>query len=201
MSNEYLCKEDLTKERTPSELWDWLIQKVKQICATKEGLEDFRLQKGLLKQLVEEVTPLAMFGKHKFGVITQILLQPVIGNQNYDAIITDLTSKFAHQSYLEITQSHEGEKEYLRRLFLQRVGFTFGHGHIIKEGTKKAGLKLSLIPQAVNTANVAREELKRILDAAKRKEGKDYPVSTSLIIIFDDDRFFRLNISDSVLVS
>ena len=97
MSNDHLCKEEIEKERTPTELWDWLIQKVEQICSTKEGLEDFRLQKGLLKQLVEEIAPLAIFSKHKFGDTDQVLFQPVIGNQNYDAVVTDLRTKPASQ--------------------------------------------------------------------------------------------------------
>ena len=115
MASECVSQDDLTKERTPSELWDWLIHKVKQICSTEEDIEDFRLQKGLTKELVKEIRLLAIFGKHKFGDTDQVLLQPVIGNQNYDAVVTYLRSKPAYQSYLEITQSCEGKNDYWRR--------------------------------------------------------------------------------------
>ena len=64
---------------------------------------------------MEEAYPLAIFGWRKFGNTDQILLQPVIGNQNYDAVVTDLRSEPASQSYVEITQSHEGESDYLRQ--------------------------------------------------------------------------------------
>jgi len=36
-------------------------------------------------------------------------------------------------------------------------------------------------------------ELSRILDAAKRKEGKDYPPNTSLLIKFNDSHRFLSN--------
>ena len=39
----------------------------------------------------------------------------------------------------------------------------------------------------------------KIIDAAKRKEAKDYPVNTSLVIVFDDDRFFRRAMDDTNL--
>ena len=115
MSNEGISREELTKKRTPSELWNWLIQKVKKICSTDEGIKDFRLQKRHTKEFVEEIRPLAIFGMHKYADNNQVLLQPVIGNQNYDAVVTYLRSKPAYQSYLEITQSCEGKNDYWRR--------------------------------------------------------------------------------------
>ncbi len=44
MATQRCCQEELERERTPSELRSWLDKKVEQICTTKEGLEDFRLQ-------------------------------------------------------------------------------------------------------------------------------------------------------------
>ena len=64
---------------------------------------------------MEEVYPLAIFGRRKFGNTDQILIQSVIGNQNYDAVVSDLKSEPASQSYVEITQAHEGESDYLRQ--------------------------------------------------------------------------------------
>ena len=77
MSQERVSKEELTKNQTPLELWNWLIQTVSQICPTNEGEKDFRLQKGLLKQLVEEISPLAIFGMHKYGDNKQFFLQSI----------------------------------------------------------------------------------------------------------------------------
>jgi hypothetical protein len=185
MIEERCSKAEIEKERNPSELYDWLNQKVKQICSTKEGLKDFRLQKGLLKQLVEEVAPLAIFGKQKFDDTDQVLLQPVIGNQNYDAVVTDLRTVPASKGYIEITQSHEGEDDYLRRCELLKEGYVFSKAPVIKTGKGKSRT-VSIPPAATSVEERVKSEMNRILDAAKRKAGKDYPVNTALIISFDD---------------
>jgi hypothetical protein len=198
MSNEEIDIQELTERRTPSELMSWVEQKMGQIESTDEGERVLILHQGLAKQLMEEVYPLAVFGCRKFGNTDQILMQPIIGDQPYDAILTDLRSKPASQSYLEITQSHEGENDYLRRLVLQKRGIIFMPSHVTKAGTKKTGLRVSVSPDA-NSGEVAPSELKRIYLAAERKAAKDYPVNTSLIIVFHDDHFFKRHIDDAKL--
>ncbi|MFC1985628.1 hypothetical protein ACFLWC_01375 [Chloroflexota bacterium] len=148
-------------------------------------MKDFRLQKGLLKQLVEEVVPLAIFGRHKFDDTDQVLLQPIIGNQNYDAVVTDLRTKPASKGYIEITQSHEGENDYWRRLKLLKNGSVFRYATVIKVGKGK-NRTVSITPEATPVEERVKNELNRILNAAKRKTGKDYPVNAALIISFDD---------------
>jgi len=199
MSNEVINIEELTKKRTPSELLNWVKWKMEQIGSTNQGERALRLHEGLAKQLMEEVYPLALFGWRKFGDTNQILMQPIIGNQGYDAIVTDLRSKPASKSYIEITQSHEGENDYLRRLVLQLQGVTFGHSPVIKRGTKKTRLQISIAPKATTPGEVAEDELKRIFNAARRKEAKYYPINTSLVIVFDDDWFFRRAVDNRYL--
>jgi hypothetical protein len=196
MSNEDISREELTKKRTPSELLSWVNWKREQIASTEEGERTLILHEGLKKQFEEEVYPLALFGQHKFGNTDQILMQPIIGNQSYDAVITDLRSKPAFESYVEITQAHEGENDYLFRFVLSRQGITFGHSPPIKTGTKKTGLRVSIPPQVFSPSEVATKELEKIVDAAKRKAAKDYPINTSLIIFFDDDLNFRRVVDD-----
>jgi hypothetical protein len=198
MSNEGISREELTKKRTPSELLNWVNWKRERIASTDEGERTLILHKGLAKQFEEEVYPLALFGLRKFGNTDQILMQPIIGNQSYDAVVTDLTSKPASRSYIEITQSHEGENDYLRRLVLGYRGFAFGHSLAIKKGIRK-NRRVSIPPQVVSPSEVARDELRRIVDAARRKEAKDYQPNTSLIIVFEDDWFFRQAVDDSHL--
>jgi hypothetical protein len=196
MPNEVINIEELTKKRTPSELLSWVNWKREQIASTEEGERTLILHEGLKKQFAEEVYPLALFGQRKYGDTDEILMQPIIGNQGYDAVITDLRSEPALESYVEITQAHEGENDYLFRFVLSRQGITFGHSRPIKAGTKKTGLRVSIPPQVVSPSEVATKELKKIVDAAKRKAAKDYPINTSLIIVFEDDWFFRKAVDD-----
>lgn len=179
MSSEFISKEEMTKSRTPFELMDWEKQKRRNIASTPEGESALMLNKGLAKQFNEEIYPLAIFGCRKFGNTKQILLQPIIGSQNYDAVVTDLSSKPASQSYIEITQAHEGIGEYLLRCALDKQ-------RIVMRGPFKVDV-------------VACEELERIVEAAKRKKAKDYPKDTSLIIVFKDGGFFRPSVNDKYL--
>ena len=198
MSNEGISVEELTKKRTPSELLNWVDRKREQLASTEERERALILHKELAKQFEEEVYPLALFGQRKYGDTDQILMQPIIGNQSYDAVVTDLRSKPASESYIEITQSHEGENDYFRRLVLGHKGFVFGHSRAIKKGTRQ-NRQVSIPPQVVTPSDVARDELGRIVDAARRKEAKDYPANTSLIIVFEDDWFFRQAVDDTRL--
>jgi len=199
MSNEGISREELTKKRTPSELLSWVKWKREQIASTEEGERTLILHEGLAKQFEEEVYPLAIFGQRKFGNTDQILMQPIIGNQSYDAVITDLSSKPASESYIEITQAHEGENDYLRSCVLAQQGIVPMHGPVTKTGTKKTGRKISTPFTAANADEVATKELKKIVDAVKGKAGKDYPINTSLLIVFDDGLSFRLAVDDRYL--
>lgn len=190
MHEDILNEHELTKERTPAELLSWVEATIERIGSTDEGEKALRLGKGLVEKLTAEVSPLAIFGVHKFGKSVTVKLKPVLGNQNYDAIVKDLKTDPPSLSYIEITQAHEGENEYLRRLILQRNGVVFPTSDIKKKGTKRTGLEVSTKPKAVEVNEIIHDELGRILDAAKRKEGKDYLPNTSLVIKFSDSHRF-----------
>jgi hypothetical protein len=200
MPNEVIEIEELTKKRTPLELLNWVNWKRDQIASTEDGERTLILHQGLVKQFAEEVYPLALFGQRKYGDTDGILMQPVMGSQGYDAVITDLRTKPATESYVEITQAHEGENEYLFRVVLSQQGFAFGHSRAIKKGTRR-NRQVSIHPQVVDPNEVATKELRKIVDAVKRKAAKDYPISTSLIVIFEDDWFFRKALDDRHLDS
>ncbi len=194
VSNEDISIEELTKERTPSELLSWWKRKNDEVYySTNKGRKALRLHEGLAKQFMEEVLPLALFGVHKFNNTEQILVQPVIGCQNYDAVVTDLRTTPASKSYVEITQSHEGKESALRRLALFQSGSVPGYGKIIKTGTKRTGIQVYAEAEAFPVeAPPSDDDLEKMLAAAKKKEGKSYPANTSLIIFFDSLHLARV---------
>jgi len=119
-------------------------------------------------------------------------MQPVIGNQPYDAVVTDLRTKPPTRSFIEITQSHEGRDNYLRRRELLEKGHVFPYAPVIKTRAKgKKGQAFSIPPEANSVEERVENERRRILAAAKGKEGKEYPPNTSLIIFFDDAPHFQ----------
>lgn len=186
MNNVFVVEDELTAERTPAELADWVTLKFREIAQRKGGKEAVRMRKGLCKQLVEEVYPLSIFASLRFGTPQNITLQPIIGNQQYDALITDRSSDPPRTSKLEITQAHQGEPEYLRRLMLQEQCWAPASGQIEKSGTKNTGIKLTTNLIAKRVEDLLDEQIALIRDALDRKLKKEYENDTALLIMFED---------------
>jgi hypothetical protein len=198
--NQILTTEDITKKRTPLELFNWWTKKSDELYySSSEGREAFRLHLGKAKIFMEEMHPLSLFGKRKYDDTDNVIFQSVIGNQSYDAILTDARSEPILQSYIEITQSHDGEEQYLRDFVLFNTGSVYPYGNVIKTGTKHSGIQVEVQPHIINVEKAAEKDLSNILRAAKKKAGKPYPANTSLIIFFDDRLHFPRVISDTQL--
>jgi len=200
MSAENITEEELTKERASKGLLEWVEAKMDQIASTDKGETAIRLREDpLVKQLVEEVYILGIFASKKYGNTDTVYIKPIIGSQNYDAVVVDYSHSPAQTSYIEVTQAHEGEVEYLRTVYLQKHGYVPVTGSIKKIGTKKTGLQVSTSLEAESVDQAASREFQKIYDAIHRKEGKKYPPDTSLIVKFDDGPMFRRVADDNMI--
>jgi hypothetical protein len=191
---ESLNETEITLERTPKELLDWVESKIEAVDE-----KSIILRQGLAKQLTEEVFPLAVFAFKRYGDNKLIHIRPVIGHQNYDAILTDDSCSPTLKKYIEVTLSHEGEIEHLRHVYLQEHGYVPVTGTIKKEGTKKTGLRVIPQIEAVLVDEAAKSEIKRVVDAILRKEGKAYPLSTCLVVMFNDGHMTRRIIDNAAI--
>jgi hypothetical protein len=191
---EVINEGEIMMERTPKELIDWVESKIDTIDE-----KTLRLHQGFAKQLVEEVYPLAIFAFKKYGETQLIHIKPTIGNQNYDAILTDDSCSPTLKKYIEITQSHEGETAYLRAIYLQEHGYAPLTGTIKKKGTKKTGLRVTAQLEAVSAVEAAEREIQRVVDAILRKESKSYPPNTCLVVMFDDGYMIRRIINNTII--
>ncbi|MCH8135180.1 MAG: hypothetical protein IIB77_04280 [Proteobacteria bacterium] len=178
-----LTQEDLEVRRTAAAFLPWVEECIEKIGSTNEGKSAIRFRQGLAKQLVEEALPIGIFAMHHFGAKEDIAIQLVVGNQNYDAIVTGDSSFF---SYIEVTQAHEGEDAHLRMIALECDGHVSTLGPVIKTGTKATGISVEVEGIALSHSAVLCEELARIQDAVARKIDKSYPEDTALLVVFDD---------------
>lgn len=199
MAEDSITEEELTSERTPKGLLDWVEAKIDQVASTDDGERAIRLREGLAKQLVEELRPLAIFAFKKYGEADWVGIRPVIGSQNYDAILTDYSCSPASVNYVEVTQAHEGEVEHLRALHLQSYGYVPGTGTIKKIGTKRTRLRVMAELKAEAVTETVELEFQKILNAIRLKEGKNYPDNTFLVIKFDDGHLFRRVANDAII--
>src|SRR5688572_14411837 len=84
-----LSREDCEKPRTPEDLIAWFQQVHAQFGADEATKNYARLGKGLSKQFFEEIMPLSHLAHHKYAGKRGIYLQPKLGNQSYDAEVSD----------------------------------------------------------------------------------------------------------------
>lgn len=61
-SRDELSVEELTRPRTASVLSEWAAATIERIGSTDAGKTEIRMRRGLAKQLVEEIYPLAVVG-------------------------------------------------------------------------------------------------------------------------------------------
>jgi len=186
-----LSQTELESPKTAAELHPWVMSKFDEFAATEEGKQAIRLTQGLAKILVEESFPLGLFANHYFDASPKVVLVQVIGSQPYDAWITDERENPSSLQYVEVTQAHEGENDYLRMVALQQNGHVSVLGSVRKEGSKRRGLKVEAENEAKCHSEVIAEQLRRIQAAVERKSGKDYPEHTGLVIAIEDFIAFR----------
>jgi hypothetical protein len=185
MIEEVNLRNEIETERTPKELNTWVEAKIASIDDEK-----WIFGQGLFKQIKEEILPLAIFADKKFANNQLIKLHPVLGNQNYDAIVIDSSVNPPNLTYVEITQAHEGEIVHDRALYLQKHGFAPITGLYTKTGTKRTGIEVSADFKAEDVNNLVQREIDRILKAIKKKENKKYRTNTWLVVMFNDDHLF-----------
>jgi hypothetical protein len=181
-----LASEELEAPRSAGKLLPWVERRMEDIASTEEGKHAIRFREGLAKQLVEEMFPLGIFAMHYFGDTEDVMIQLVLGSQNYDAIIADNREPKLPFSYIEVTQAHEGQNERLRMLALEREGHVSTLGPVSKVGTKATGISVEVEEVALGHDDVRSREFSRVKDAILRKTGKCYPPDTALLVVFDD---------------
>jgi hypothetical protein len=83
----WVTKKEIMMPRTAGEFFVWVEEKIAAIGSSQQGLTALRLRIGLAKQLMEELFPLAIFVQEKYGNSGSVWIEPVIRDQNFDAIL------------------------------------------------------------------------------------------------------------------
>jgi hypothetical protein len=164
----------------------WVKGLIEMLKQQPDGVEHIRLQRGLAKELLNEAFPLGIFASRYFANSDEVQIGLRVGNQPFDATIEDKRTGGTSLAYAEVTMAHEGEIEYLRMRHLHEKGSSHRFGKVIKSGTKKTGLNVTIEPEAVSQSAVLAQERALLSQALERKMGKPYQDNTVLIVGFDD---------------
>lgn len=164
-----------------------LISRVKK---EPNGLQQLRLRMGLAKELINEAFPIGLLASTYFGSSEEVSIRLKIGNQSYDAIVSDSRSTGLPVEYVEVTLASDGEDDYLRMHVLHESGGVSDVGSVIKTGTRRTGQTIQVKREMVSQSEILRRESERVARAIARKLDKAYPPNTLLLVGFDDTMAF-----------
>lgn len=182
---KYISAEVMEEARLASDLLPWARSAIEEVAQKDGGMQALRHLQGGCKELIEELYPLAIWGAW-LTLPDQVVVKPKIGSQNYDAIVTDKRGDL-ETFYIEVTQAHKGESEHLRRLHLEREGWSPGPSlDMIKIGTKAKGLTVKAGRLLTTLEGAVRQAETLVREAVQRKIRKNYPESTRLLVAFED---------------
>jgi hypothetical protein len=165
MTNEILSQSDMETARSPSALVNWFRAKYDQIRTNPQEVKKARLMLGLYGQFIREIFPLAVYASWRFPD-DDVLCQPKIGNQGYDARIWRVGQEDKVHT-LEVTWPHDGKGHKEVADLLNRYG---SYGWIGDEFERHAH-------------NIC----ERVRDRASKKARNDYrtPGGSALLIVLD----------------
>ena len=182
----FLSAEEMTKRRTPRELNDWVPTIFDRYSESNEAKAYLRLKKGLCKRLLEEVWPLALLTKQLFGDSDQVICEPVLGNQKYDALIEDRRGDAPIQIKVEFTIAVDGYDDHLRMEELNDKGSANAYGNISVSGTKHTGHQIDIDRSGRDRDELTSNAVRVVTEALRRKADRPYGLNHWLCVKFDD---------------
>ena len=182
----FLSAEEMTKRRTPRELNDWVPTIFDRYSESNEAKAYLRLKKGLCKRLLEEVWPLALLTKQLFGDSDQVICEPVLGYQKYDALIEDRRGDAPIQIKMEFTIAGDGYDDHLRMEVLNDKGSANAYGNISVSGTKHTGHQIDIDRSGRDRDELTSNAVRVVTEALRRKADRPYGLNHWLCVKFDD---------------
>jgi hypothetical protein len=148
-----------------------------------------------VRELIEEVLPIACFVKHLEGPERHIEAQFHGGNEKFDgklwirgAVVKEGYCEPGY--YLEVT-SAISPTEYLQREALERYGHVFGGPDVQRIGSRrKGGDQIISQPRVADRQARLQEVQEWVLREVGEKSKKDYPPPCFLIVRVEPDSIF-----------
>lgn len=197
-----LTKKELEVPRMPLEGYEWCCSLIETIASTNTGTNALRMKRDLCKQLLEEVHPVMIWAKKFYENSEEVKIKPIIGSQNYDAVVINSMSD-KEEFFIEVTQAHEensGYQEHLRVLHLMSEGWTTGPFSVTSNEGKKTCKKIKPGRVLHSMDGLVQKTLERISEAINKKISKNYPSNTHLLVTFDDHLVAKENSIEQTLL-
>ncbi|AKP73110.1 hypothetical protein Psal006b_02632 [Piscirickettsia salmonis] len=183
-----LEKQDIESRRTAYQFVSWFeeqLSQLQQVAALKQlDNQPIPISRALSKPFWEEVFYLYHFVKRFFSSRHDLFIEPRLGGQNYDALITELVNhqhKIVHK--VEITYAVDGHvarlqtRAYLERRFFSSFRFSKG---------QRRKRQYVLAKGSLASEEMVSDSVRRIHRNVLKKINKNYPKGYILLVGFDD---------------
>lgn len=183
-----LCKSDIERERTPSELREWYEKTEKKLTSTKEDKHLFRTNVGnYVKEFREEIYPALLYIETRYGKDSQVRYRPAIGTQSFDGEVFKPDGEQVEYVECTLAVGDDGHQEHLRIQALNRYGHVDAVSKPIDPGTKKDNRPHLRFPKVSVDSGSIVERLSGLLAAAiQKKSKKNYTRKYTLLVAVDD---------------
>lgn len=178
---------DMTRPRSPAELHTWVMAKCEQLSATPEAKSFARSGATLPKKFYEEIYPLSLFSEREFGRDSNVLVEPNLGNDNFDARIRLGSSATETVINVEITYAIDGYDDSLRMEVLQQQGHVSLTGKVYVSGHRgSCDREINIDDDAVEHSEIVNGHLLLIEERLRAKAVPRYGKNHILVVAVDD---------------
>jgi hypothetical protein len=178
---------DMAQARSPENLRSWVSQKCRELAQSPEAKGFSQSGAPLAKKFHDEIYPLSVFVAHEYRGRGDVLIQPNLGNDNFDAKVTITGSSGAQTTFIEITCAKDGYDESLRMEVLLKEGGVFMTGPITKSGRRGAPDRIvKVTPEAASHNETLERYLQLIETTVEAKSQVRYGPQHILLVAVDD---------------
>lgn len=178
---------DMAQPRTPAEFVAWVERKGGELSATEEAKVFARSGALLANKFYDEIFPLARFVAIEYAGRNDVLVQPNLGNDNFDAHVTLGNSGERQNVFLEVTYAKDGYDLSLRLEVLAREGYVCFTGPVKRSGRKGfPDRHVSVEPYAADHLEALENYFVLVEERLRAKAKVQYGKSHILIVAVDD---------------
>lgn len=178
---------DMAQARSPENLRAWVVQKCEELAKLPETKAFSQSGARLPKKFHDEIYPLSVFAVREYQGRGDVLIQPNLDNDNFDATVTIPGSSHTQKTFVEITCAKNGYDDSLRMEVLLKEGGVSMTGAIAKSGRRGA---LDRIVKVTSEAASHNETLERHLQLIETtvaaKSRVKYGPQHILLVAVDD---------------
>jgi hypothetical protein len=178
---------DMTEPRSPQDFCGWVIQKCRELAQSPEAKAFSQSGASLPKKFHDEIYPLSVFVAREYRGRSDVLVEPHLGNDNFDAKVTVTGGNRPQITFVEITCAKDGYDESLRMEVLLKEGRVSMTGPITKSGRRGTPERIvNVATEGASHAETLERYLQLIETTVAGKSRIKYGPQHTLLIAVDD---------------